>query len=59
MSADGKPIIGATDVEGLYVNTGHGHLGWTMAMGSGELLADLLHGNKPSIDPSPFALPGR
>jgi D-amino-acid dehydrogenase len=59
MSADGKPIIGATDVEGLFVNTGHGHLGWTMAMGSGELLADLMHGNKPSIDPSPFALPGR
>ncbi|MEQ9562142.1 MAG: D-amino acid dehydrogenase [Woeseiaceae bacterium] len=59
MSADGKPIVGATDVEGLYVNTGHGHLGWTMAMGSGELLADLMHGNKPPIDPSPFALPGR
>jgi D-amino-acid dehydrogenase len=59
MSADGKPLIGATDIDGLFVNTGHGHLGWTMAAGSGELLADLMQGSETSIDPAPFALPGR
>jgi D-amino-acid dehydrogenase len=59
MSADGKPIIGRTDVEGLYVNTGHGHLGWTMAMGSGQLLADIMQGSVPAIDPLPFAMKDR
>lgn len=59
MSADGRPVIGATDVEGLFVNTGHGHLGWTMAMGSGELLADLMLGKATAVDPAPFALSNR
>lgn len=39
-SPDGVPIIGATRIGGLYLNTGHGHLGWTLAMGSACLLAD-------------------
>lgn len=55
VSADGIPFIGATRLRGLYVNTGHGHVGWTMAMGSGALLADLLTGAAPQIDPSPYA----
>jgi D-amino-acid dehydrogenase len=55
MSADGVPIIGPTAIPNLLVNTGHGHLGWTMAAGSGALLADLLSANAPSIDPAPFA----
>jgi D-amino-acid dehydrogenase len=59
MSADGKPIIGRTSVEGLYLNTGHGHLGWTMAMGSADLLADLMQGRAPAIDPGPFSFSGR
>jgi D-amino-acid dehydrogenase len=42
MSADGVPIIGRTAVENLYVNCGHGHLGWTMAAGSSRLLADIV-----------------
>jgi D-amino-acid dehydrogenase len=58
-SADGRPVIGSTDVAGLFVNTGHGHLGWTMAMGSGELLAVLMQGKLPEVDPAPFALAGR
>src|SRR5690606_100689 len=41
MTPDGTPVIGATKVEGLYLNTGHGTLGWTMSCGSGRLLADL------------------
>jgi D-amino-acid dehydrogenase len=54
MSADGKPIIGNTPVDGLFLNTGHGHLGWSMAMGSAELLADLMQGRTPAVDPAPF-----
>lgn len=56
MSADGVPIIGATAVENLLVNTGHGHLGWTLAAGSAQMLADLISGEPPSLDPAPFAL---
>jgi D-amino-acid dehydrogenase len=56
MSVDGVPIIGTTPISNLLVSTGHGHLGWTMAAGSGHLLADLLSGNSTAIDPAPFAL---
>ena len=56
MSADGVPIIGPTALSNLMINTGHGHLGWTMAAGSGQLLADLMSSKAPSIDPAPFAL---
>jgi D-amino-acid dehydrogenase len=56
MSVDGVPIIGPTAVHRLFVNTGHGHLGWTMATGSGELLAQLVSGETPSIDAAPYAL---
>jgi len=58
MSSDGRPIIGATGIDGLYVNGGHGALGWTMAMGSAHLLADQLLGVSPPLDHQPF-LPGR
>lgn len=51
------PLIGATRVEGLYVNTGHGTLGWTLAAGSGRLLADLVSGRTPGVDPFPYAPP--
>jgi len=40
------------------VSTGHGHLGWTMAAGSGELLASLISGESVAIDPAPYD-PGR
>ena len=50
------PVIGATRLANLYVNTGHGTLGWTMAVGSGRLLADLVAGRSPAIDPQPYAL---
>jgi D-amino-acid dehydrogenase len=54
VSADGVPLIGFTPVENLMVATGHGHLGWTMAAGSAQLLADLVAGKTPSIDPAPY-----
>ncbi|MBV8497215.1 MAG: D-amino acid dehydrogenase [Gammaproteobacteria bacterium] len=56
MSSDGVPIIGATPVANLFVNTGHGPLGWTMAAGSGQLLADLMCGSASGIDPAPYSL---
>jgi D-amino-acid dehydrogenase len=54
MSNDGRPFIGAGAVEGLYINTGHGALGWTMAMGSANVLADLICGKTPETDHLPF-----
>ena len=56
MSYDGRPFIGETGIRGLYVNSGHGPLGWTMAAGSAELAADLVTGKKPALDPTPFRL---
>ena len=41
------PLIGRTRVSNLYLNTGHGTLGWTMGVGSGRALADLLSGRRP------------
>lgn len=46
---DGTPIVGATPYRNLFLNTGHGTLGWTMACGSGRLLADLLANRRPQI----------
>ncbi|KDB05933.1 D-amino acid dehydrogenase small subunit [Burkholderia sp. lig30] len=49
MTPDGTPIVGRTPVSNLFMNTGHGTLGWTMSCGSGQLLADLISGKKPAI----------
>jgi D-amino-acid dehydrogenase len=46
---DGTPVIGATPYRNLFLNTGHGTLGWTMAAGSGRYLADLMSGKTPQI----------
>jgi D-amino-acid dehydrogenase len=56
VSADGRPYIGRGPCPNLWVNTGHGHLGWTMAAGSARLLADLIDGAPTEIDASPFRL---
>ena len=56
MSADGVPIIGPTPIENLWVNTGHGPLGWTMAVGSGRLLTDLMAGESVDVDARAYAL---
>ena len=46
---DGTPIIGNTPYKNLYLNTGHGTLGWTMSAGSGKLLSNLISGTDPEI----------
>jgi D-amino-acid dehydrogenase len=56
MCADGVPLLGATAVPNLFLNTGHGHLGWTLAAGSARLVADQMLGSPTEIDPAPYAL---
>ncbi len=56
MAVDGVPIIGPTPIGNLWLNTGHGHLGWTMAAGSAQLLSDLMTGGSPRVDPGAYAL---
>jgi D-amino-acid dehydrogenase len=52
MTPDGTPIIGPTPYANLFINSGHGTLGWTMACGSGRVLADMISGRKPEIQTS-------
>lgn len=55
MTPDGPPFIGRGKLDNLFFNTGHGHVGWTMACGSAQVLADTLDGRCPDIDPSPYS----
>jgi D-amino-acid dehydrogenase len=50
MTPDGTPIVGPTRLPNLWLATGHGTLGWTMAAGTGRLLADWMSGREPEID---------
>jgi len=50
MTPDGPPILGPTAIPNLYLNTGHGTLGWTMGCGSGHVIADIISGRRPEID---------
>ena len=50
MTPDGTPIVGGTKYANLYLATGHGTLGWTMAAGTGRVMADLISGRQPEID---------
>ncbi len=50
MTPDGTPIVGPTRLKNLWLATGHGTLGWTMATGTGRLLADWMSGKTPEID---------
>jgi D-amino-acid dehydrogenase len=56
MTPDSTPVIGPTRYRNLWLNTGHGTLGWTMACGSGQLLADLVSGREPAIDHADLAI---
>ncbi len=55
MSPDGPPVVGATGLPGIWVNTGHGSSGWALACGSARLLADAVAGRAPVIDDSCFS----
>jgi D-amino-acid dehydrogenase len=56
MTPDGTPVIGPTRMSNLWLNTGHGTLGWTMACGSAQVLADLISGRKPDIEHGDLAI---
>jgi D-amino-acid dehydrogenase len=49
MTPDGTPVIGPTPLKSLLLATGHGTLGWTMAAGTGRVIADLVSGREPEI----------
>jgi len=50
MLPDGTPLLGATPVRDVYVNIGHGTEGWSMAVGSGKIVADIVSGQTPEVD---------
>jgi D-amino-acid dehydrogenase len=50
MTPDNPPVLGTTIYKNLFLNTGHGTLGWTMACGSGKVIANLVSGHQPEID---------
>ena len=50
MTPDGTPVVGATRLPNLFLATGHGTLGWTMAAGTGRVMADVISGRAPGID---------
>lgn len=56
MTMDGPPILGSSPLRGLYLNCGAGHLGWTLACGSGQLVADLISDRPPAMDAGAYAL---
>ena len=56
MTPDGTPIVGPTPARNLLLATGHGTLGWTMAAGTGRVIADLVSGRQPDIDVSGLAM---
>ena len=57
MTWDGKPIIGRSPaLENVWIAAGHGMLGLSMAAGTGKLIADLVAGAEPLIDPNPYAV---
>jgi len=56
MTPDSTPIVGRTAHRNLFLNTGHGTLGWTMACGSGRLLADIVTGRSPEISTEGLAV---
>ena len=58
MMPSSVPVFGQARYKNLYLDTGHGHLGWTMACGSGKFLADLVAGRKPEIDPQGLVYQG-
>jgi len=56
MTPDSTPIVGATPLRNLFLNTGHGTLGWTMACGSAAVISDLVSGKVPAIHTDDLAI---
>lgn len=56
MTPDGTPILGGTAYQNVFINTGHGTLGWTMSLGSAKYIADIISGKKAAISPVGLSL---
>lgn len=56
MTPDSTPVIGPTRIGNLFLNTGHGTLGWTMACGSAHVIADIIGNRRPAIETADLAL---
>ncbi len=59
MTPDGPPILGQAGPDNLYINSGHGHMGFTMACGSSKLVADVIDGRKTDIPMAGLTLTSR
>ncbi len=57
MTPTGIPILGRSRHRNLFLNTGHGHMGWTMACGTAEIVGDVIAGRRPAIDTAGMTLP--
>ena len=57
MTPEGTPIVGRSRYENLWINTGHGHMGWTMSCGTAQALSDLVAGRKPELDLAGMEVP--
>ena len=58
MTPSSVPILGPCPGTNLHLNTGHGHVGWTMACGTAKYVADRLAGRTPEIDPEGLEIGG-
>jgi len=58
MTPNSKPILGKSPVRNLFLNVGHGHLGWTLSCGAGKVVADIVAGIPPDIETEAFCLRG-
>jgi D-amino-acid dehydrogenase len=56
MTPDGTPVIGPTKIRNVFLNTGHGTLGWTMACGSAHILTDMIGGTRPAIETADLSI---
>jgi len=56
MSADGVPTASATMYDNLWLNTGHGHIGWTTCMATARLVADMIAGGEPALPLADYSL---
>ena len=52
----GTPILDRSPIPNLFIAAGHGHLGWTLGCGSGQVVADMVAGKPPAVDVSGFRL---
>jgi D-amino-acid dehydrogenase len=56
MLPDGAPMLGASGLPGLWLNTGHGASGWALACGSARALADVMAQREPEVDIAPLGM---